>query len=116
MKAALMKVLNRRNWTYNTTTSRGRGRSGQADYTVNVAGKYVPIETKVDNPEPTALQHNELVRHAQAGALGVVLARTGLRIYPPYMEGRDLYLSVDTEDLETALRRLEHILDHHAEQ
>lgn len=106
-KHLIDKVLDPNNWPYNTVTTRGRGRSGHPDFTVNAAGIYVLIETKVDKPEPTALQHNELVRHAQAGALGFVLARTGLRIYRPTTPGCYEDRTVAADDLTQAAKMLE---------
>lgn len=110
VKAELRKVLSAKNWTYNTTTSRGLGASGQADYTVNAGGRYVPIETKVDKPAPTKLQDRSLRRHAQAGALGLVLARTGLRVYPP--DSQEPF-DVPAEDLKSALRLMTRIIERH---
>lgn len=66
VKAALVRRLNAEGWPYNTVTTHGRGRSGHPDFTVNARGRYVLVETKVDKPTPTPLQHNELARHAHA--------------------------------------------------
>lgn len=101
------KVLDPNNWPYNTVTTRGHGRSGHPDFTVNAGGIYILIETKVDKPEPTSLQHNELVRHAQAGALGFVLARTGLRMYRPTTPGCYEDKTVAATDLTQAANMLE---------
>lgn len=111
VKAALRKkVLDPNKWPYNTVTTRGHGRSGHPDFTVNASGIYILIETKVDKPEGTALQHNELVRHAQAGALGFVLARTGLRMYRPVLPGKHEESTIAATDLNQALKMIENLM------
>lgn len=101
VKAALVRRLNAEGWPYNTVTTHGRGRSGHPDFTVNARGRYVLVETKVDKPTPTPLQHNELARHAHAGALGFVLARAGVRIYAPVLGNQ--HIEVETKSLEEGI-------------
>lgn len=101
-------MLDAKGWPYNTVTTRGRGRSGHPDFTINARGIYVLCETKVDKPVPTALQHNELARHAQAGALGFVLARTGLRMYRPGQEG---FTTTPASDLDHAIAMMRGLID-----
>lgn len=110
VKAKLRDALKREGWQYNTTTSRGYGASGQADYTVNAGGRYIPIETKVNKPVPSDLQDASLRRHAQAGALGLVLARTGLRVYPP--DTLDPY-DISADDLEQAIETAVRLIKRH---
>lgn len=111
VKKALSDRLKAEGWPYNTVTTHGRGRSGHPDFTVNAAGHYVLVETKIDKPVPTALQDNELARHAKAGALGFVLARTGLRVYTPAMPTGSLILSA--EDLTEALNMMIALIKNH---
>lgn len=106
-KALRDKALDPNKWPYNTVTTRGHGRSGHPDFTINADGIYVLVETKVDKPEPTALQHNELVRHAQAGALGFVLARTGLRMYRPTTVGCYEEKTIAADNLDQAIKMFE---------
>lgn len=78
VKAAVVKILKAHNVYYFFPATHGYGRSGIPDIVACVGGRFVAIECKAGDNQPTALQKREIRRIQEAKGIAAVIRETNV--------------------------------------
>lgn len=78
VKATIVNILKAHNVYYFFPATHGYGRSGIPDIVACVGGRFVAIECKAGDNQPTALQKREIRRIQEAKGVAAVIRETNV--------------------------------------
>ena len=86
IKQHIKKILNDLEVWYCMPTTAGFGRSGVSDFICCVNGRFLAIEAKRGDLQPTALQKRELDRISKSGGGAIVVNGANIDKFEMYMK------------------------------